>query len=155
MPTSFISETIREVGAEAIADAPSIFGIGIDTALGVATGGGAVAAGFGAWKLLKVLLRKDREATQAAEGKTLDDPFPRRLDEARQHRELRQYNERRCPEFDTAVGRIVEDELAIYQQLGDDTDRSVLHGFWERVRNRVDKLMPPSTREYISNTKEN
>ena len=151
IPTSFVSETIREIGAEAVADAPTIFGIGLDTALGVVSGGGAVAAGIGAWKLAKVLFRKDRETTSEPEVKTqLDDPFPRRLDEALQHRKLRQFNERRCPEFDAAVGRIVADELATYKQLGDDTDRTVLAGFWGRVRNRVDTLMPPSTREYIT-----
>lgn len=76
-------------------------------------------------------------------------PFPRRLDEARQLRDIRGYVERRCPEFDTAVGRVVQDELELSRQLGTTEDNQTLKDFWERVRKRVDHLMPPSVREYL------
>jgi len=76
-------------------------------------------------------------------------PFPRRLDEAREHRDIRGHVERRCPEFDTAVGRVVQDEMELSRQLGTADDNRTLKDFWERVRKRVDTLMPPSIREYL------
>ena len=147
LPTSFFSEKTSEVVREVAADAPTILGIGLETITGMALGGGGIALGIGAFKLVRRLLQKNRKdggETRAA------DPFPRRLDEARQHRELRQFTERRCPEFDAAVGRVIQDELDLSQQLGTKEDNATLTTFWERVRRRVDRLMPPSTREYIT-----
>ena len=146
LPTSLFRETTAEVVREVAADAPSIFGIGLDTALGVAAGGGGVAAAVGAFKLLKVILSKDRKPEGG--GAQPNEPFPRRLDEARQLREIRQYTERRVPEYDAAVGRIVEAALALARKTQPVAQRAVLEEFWLRIRDRVDRLMPPSTREY-------
>jgi hypothetical protein len=117
---------------------------------GAATGAGGLAAVFGAYKLAKVLLTKNRKEVSKPDKSTVsDDPFQRRMDEARQHRELREYTERRSPEYDAAVGRVISDELELSKQLGTKDEQTVIKDFMERVRCRVDKLCPPSTREYI------
>lgn len=150
IPTSFISEKTHEIVREAAADAPEILGIGLETLTGMALGGGGIAAALGAYKLAKRLLSRDR--TPKGKGAVRSaEPFPRHLDEARQQRDLARYVERRIPEFDTAVGRVVQDELEMYRQRGTPEDRTILNTFWDGVRSRVDKLMPPSTREYLTN----
>lgn len=153
IPGSVFRETTNEIVREAVADAPEILGIGLDTLTGVATGAGGLALVWGGIRLAKVLFSKSRPQTEGKGGegaaRATRDPFPRRLDEARQHRELREFTERRCPEFDAAVGRVVNDEMELSRQLGSDEDKKVLKDFQERVRSRVDFLMPPSTREYI------
>ena len=143
LPTSFRSEVIREVAA----DAPQILGIGIETATGIALGGGGVAAAVGGYKLLKTLLRKDRDPT-AAGGPSID-PFPRSLDEAVQHQQIRRHTERRSPEYDAAVGRVVETELQTRLGAASEEERKTLRAFWDGCRDRVDRLMPPSVREYL------
>jgi hypothetical protein len=153
IPGSVFRETTNEIMREAAADAPEILGIGLDTLAGAATGAGGLALVWGGVRLAKVLFSKN-QATETGKGETgarvaARDPFPRRLDEARQHRELREYTERRCPEFDAAVGRVVNDEMELSRQLGSEDEQRVLKEFQERVRSRVDVLMPPSTREYI------
>ena len=142
IPTSFISEVVREVAA----DAPTFLGIGVDTALGVAMGGGGIAAAFGAYKLLKTILRKDRKGKKSSP----DMPFPRRLEDARQLREVREHVERRCPEYDAAVGRIVQDEVDVYNRGGTVEEKTLLKKFMDGVGDRADALMPPSIKEYIS-----
>lgn len=142
IPTKLTSELVREVAA----DAPTFLGIGVETLTAAALGGGGVAVAFGAWKIFRRILSRDRKP-QGAESTA--DPFPRRLDEARQQREIRQYSERRCPEFDAAVGRVFDDEFKLYEQQAPAAESSVLKAFYERIRGRVDRLMPPSTREYI------
>lgn len=153
IPGSVFRETTNEIVREAVADAPEILGIGLDTLTGAATGAGGLALVWGGIRLAKVLFSKSRTQTEGKGGvgaeRAARDPFPRRLDEARQHRELREFTERRCPEFDAAVGRIVNDEMELSRQLGSDEEKKVLKEFQERVRSRVDFLMPPSTREYI------
>ena len=140
-------ETTHEIVREAAADAPSIFGIGVETLAATAAGAGTLGLVLGGLKLVRVLFTKNRpEKREATEP---DAPFPRRLDEARQHRDIRGFVERRCPEFDTAVGRVVQDEMELSRQLGTKQDNETLKDFWERVRTRVDKLMPPSVREYL------
>lgn len=142
LPTSFES-VVREVGAEAMADAPTILGIGVDTAVGMATGAGGLALVIGGYRLLKTLARKDRRGTTRQPA---SDPFPHDLDHARQLREIREYTERRVPEYDAAVGRIVEDEYEITTRGGGNL--AGLKEFLDRVRERARKLMPPSTRQY-------
>lgn len=149
LPTSFLSETTREIVREAAADAPTILGVGLETITGIAVGGGGLAAAFGVYRIARRLLQRNRPAKGDGTRQSTD-PFPRRLDEARQHRELRQYTERRCPEFDAAVGRVIQDELDLYKRTGTAEDNATLKEFWERVRGRVDALMPPSTREYLN-----
>ena len=146
LPTSFFSEKTSEVIREVAADAPTIFGIGLETASGMALGGGMLAVGMGAWKISRRIWSKDRKGQGVGNSAA---PFPRRLDEARQHNQIRQYTEQRVPEFDAAVGRTVQDELNLYKHLGTTEDNAILTQFWERVRGRVDKLMPPSIREYL------
>ena len=149
IPTNLISETIREVAA----DAPSFLGIGLETAVGAATGAGGVGLAFGAYKLLKTVFRKDRKQKHKVEGGEgrcePQAPFPRRLDEARQLRQLRSHVEGRSPEYDATVGRFLDDEMLDLAKHGDDTDRRVLQELRERLMARVDATMPPSIKEYI------
>lgn len=142
IPTNFQSELVREIAA----DAPTIFGIGLETLTGMALGGGGIAAALGIYKIARRLLSRNRKGGDP----TLSDPFPRRLDEARQLREIRQYTERRSPEYDAAVGRIMDDEFQLFQRQGTPEAKVVLSEFRDRIRDRVDRLMPPSTREYIT-----
>ena len=141
------TELIREAAATAAPESSSILGIGLDTALSAAAGGGAVALGIGGVRLASYLFsRKKKE-----EGSTTtvrNDPFPRRLDEARQLREMAFVSERRVPEYDAAVGRIVNEELTVRLANAEPKERELLNDFWTGVRDRVDRLMPPSTIEY-------
>jgi len=148
IPTSLVSETTKEIIREVGADAPEIFGLGLDTITNVALGGGAVATAIGAIKLARRLFQRNRKR-KGDSATECTDPFPRRLVEARQHRESREFSERRVPEYDAAVGRIFDDEYNLYHERGSDEDRAVLKVFRDGMRDRVDNLMPPSTREYI------
>jgi hypothetical protein len=141
------TELIREAAATAAPESSSILGIGLETALSAAAGGGAVALGIGGVRLVSYLLskkKKDEGSTAIARS----DPFPRRLDEARQLREMAFISERRVPEYDAAVGRIVSEELTVRLANADQKEREILNDFWGGCRDRVDRLMPPSTIEY-------
>lgn len=149
LPSGTFRETTTNVIREAAADAPSILGIGLETLTGVALGGGGLGLAIGGYKLAKVLLSKNRKGGSTV-TKVQASPFPRKLDEARQQRELAYRVEGRVPEYDAAVGRIVDDELALRIKTGSEEEVKVLNSFWLGVRGRVDRLMPPSVREYIS-----
>jgi hypothetical protein len=140
------TELIREAAATAAPESSSILGIGFETALSAAAGGGAVALGIGGVRLASRLLSKKKKE----EGSTtiVQEPFPRRLDEARQLREMAFVSERRVPEYDAAVGRIVNEELTVRLANAEPKERELLNDFWTGVRDRVDRLMPPSTIEY-------
>lgn len=146
------TELIREAVSTAAPEASSIFGIGLETLAGAATGGGALALGLGGIRLAAYLWNRKKKA----EGSTAvaqEEPFPRRLDEARHLREMAYVTERRVPEYDAAVGRIVSEELTVRLANADQKERGILNDFWGGVRDRVDRLMPPSTVEYRKKTK--
>lgn len=148
IPAGVLREKTTELIREAVATAPessSIFGIGLETALSAAAGGGAVALGIGGVRLISHLLSKKKDEGSTA---TVQEPFPRRLDEARHLREMAQFHERRVPEYDAAVGRIVSEELTVRLANADSKEREILTDFWGGCRDRVDRLMPPSTIEY-------
>lgn len=153
IPSSAFTEKTTEIVREVVADAPAIFGIGLDTLAGAATGAGGLAAVMGAVKLAGVVMRKNRKEEPVVDTTTKrpagNDPFPRQLEQARQQRELRQYTERRCPEYDAAVGRILQDEITVQRQTATADEIKTLEQFWLRIRDRVDRMMPPSTREYL------
>lgn len=149
IPTSFTSEVIREVAGAATEAAPTVMGLGLDTITGVALGGTGVGAAVGAYKLIRGVLNMRRKV-KGGESPQLEDPFPHRLDEAREHRLLRQRIERRAPEYDAAVGRIFDDHLQLYRERGTEEDRKVLNEFNQGIRDHVAKLCPPSTREYVT-----
>lgn len=134
-PTLF--ETTKEVVRETAA-----FGVPelLPYALAASGGGGLV---LGSMVLAKWLIGKRKEVVQR------DAPFPRSLDEARQLREQAYNVEGRCPEFDCAVGRIAEEEVSVWFEKAQPQDKEVLGRFWLGVRNRVDRMMPPSIKEYL------
>jgi len=138
------TETIREVAGKA----PEIFGLGLETIIGAATGGGAVGLGIGGIKLISMLMKHRKERKEGSPGRERADPFPRRLDEARQLRDMAHIVERRVPEYDAAVGRIVQEELQLRLHRADKAEKEILNEFWVGCRDRVDHLMPPSTKEY-------
>ena len=140
------TELIREAASTVAPESSSILGIGLDTALSAAAGGGAVALGIGGVRLASYLLSKKKK--DEGSTATVQEPFPRRLDEARNLREMAQFHERRVPEYDAAVGRIVSEELTVRLANADPKEREILNDFWGGCRDRVDRLMPPSTIEY-------
>ena len=146
MPTRSFTETTSEIVREISADAPQIFGIGIETAIAAATGAGGVGLVLGGLKLARVLFGRDRK--QEVTSTTSSAPFPRYLDEARELRELRNQTEGRIPEFDALVGRVVEDEIKTREKTADEQTKTILGQLWLAVRNRVDQIAPISVNQY-------
>lgn len=147
MPTNSFTETTSEIVREVAADVPQIFGIGLETAIAAATGAGGLGLIFGGLKLAKVLFRKDRKTEVTAGDSSA--PFPRYLDEARELRELRNATEGRIPEFDTLVGRVVQDEIESQRATADEQTKTILAKLWLDVRNRVDSIAPISIKQYL------
>jgi len=115
-----------------------------------ATGGGGVVGSvmFGAKVLKRVLAKKAKKGEEVSVP--ADAPFPRKLDEARQQRELALASESRVPEFDAAVGRILDEQAQLYLKRGDDDqERTVIERFLREVQDRAHKLCPPSVKEYM------
>lgn len=146
------TELIREAVSNAAPESSSIFGIGLETVAAAAAGGGALALGMGGVRLAAYLWNRKKKA-EGSTAAVQEEPFPRRLDEARQLREMAHVVERRVPEYDAAVGRIASEELTVRLARADEKEREILNDFWTGIRDRVDRLMPPSTFEYRKKAK--
>lgn len=142
------TELVREAVSAAAPESSSIFGIGLETLAGAAAGGGALALGLGGVRLAAYLWNRKKKKAEGSTAAVQEGPFPRRLDEARQLREMAFVTERRVPEYDAAVGRIASEELTVRLANADQKEREILNDFWGGIRDRVDRLMPPSTVEY-------
>jgi len=147
------TELIREAVSTAAPESSSIFGIGLETLAAAATGGGALALGLGGVRLAAYLWNRNKQKAEGSTARVAEEPFPRRLDEARQLREMAYVTERRVPEYDAAVGRIASEELTVRLANADQKEREILNDFWGGIRDRVDRLMPPSTVEYRTKAK--
>ena len=148
MPTSFISETTSEIVREVVADAPTIFGIGLETAIAATTGAGGVGLVLGGIKLAKVLFTRNRKGGQSHE---VDTNFPLALprddSEIEQILSLRQ-QEQREPIHDAFFGILFEDE---YRTNPDQPIRQA----WTNALDRFNRTAPLSTRTEISTSSTN
>lgn len=142
------TELIREAVSTGAPESSSVFGIGLETLAASAAGGGALALGLGGIRLAAHLWNRKNKKAEGSTAIAPEEPFPRRLDEARHLREMAYITERRVPEYDAAVGRIASEELTVRLANADQKEREVLTDFWGGIRDRVDRLMPPSTVEY-------
>jgi hypothetical protein len=81
-------------------------------------------------------------------------PFPRDLDEARQLRELREF-EGRVPELDSLRGMLFDD--AVSSQLSEfspltDEQREAIEALKREIDRRVEQIAPPSVKPYLQDT---
>lgn len=133
-------ETVREIASDPAWYSYLFTGLGIGGPVGL-----AIAAG--AYLLKKTITKSPAEGASIV----LDAPFPRRLDEARALRQQSTAIEGRLPEYDAAVGRMIEQELNVYRSAKVPPEElQAVEEFWRRVRDRADKLMPPSVQGVLS-----
>jgi hypothetical protein len=150
MPTNAFTERTSEVIREVAADVPTIFGIGLETAIAAATGAGGLGLIFGGLKLAKVLFTKNRKGGQS---NAVDTNFPLALprdnSEIEQIISLRQ-QEQREPLHDAFFGILFEDE---YRSNPNQSVKEAFQASMARFNN-VAPLSSTATSTQITTTKE-
>ena len=47
------------------------------------------------------------------------------------------------------MGRAFEEEINLAEEIGDDNEKSFAKNLYDKVRKRADKVLQPSTQQYI------